>query len=337
MSSDVITAEDAIDITANGKTIRVEPGDTVLRAALRAGIGLSYECNSGSCGTCKLTPVNGRLENVNPDASGLSARDRQKGRVLACQAVPGEGGASVEGHIADEYAPRDLPRRLTGRLGGKVALSETLLHLTVSTPEPALFRCGQFSMVSIAPGGAERAFSMANVRNDEGHWEFVVRILPDGEVSSRVATLAIGDTIYLDGPYGTAVLDPQSPRDLVCIAAGSGLAPIVSVLRGAAVVNGEKSAWVIYRDRHAAENHLLGDLRSSFARFSYHTSWPEQSPRETFFTDFMNDEVVEDRANYDYYAAGPPELIKSIVSELIGSGVPVRQITFDLFWPAGRI
>src|SRR3954470_25076448 len=65
-----------------------EAGDTLLRAGLRAGLGLPYECNAGSCGTCKVELLEGSIDSLRPDAPGLADLDRAKNRVLACQARP---------------------------------------------------------------------------------------------------------------------------------------------------------------------------------------------------------------------------------------------------------
>ncbi|HYU80720.1 MAG TPA: 2Fe-2S iron-sulfur cluster binding domain-containing protein, partial [Vicinamibacterales bacterium] len=62
--------------------------DTITRAGLRAGIPMPYECNTGSCGTCKMELVSGEIDSMRPDAPGLADRDRAKRRILGCQARP---------------------------------------------------------------------------------------------------------------------------------------------------------------------------------------------------------------------------------------------------------
>ena len=69
----------------DGSTFEQQEGDTLLRAALRAGVGLSYECNSGGCGGCKFELLEGEVETLWADAPGLNERDRRRGRHLACQ------------------------------------------------------------------------------------------------------------------------------------------------------------------------------------------------------------------------------------------------------------
>ena len=55
-------------------------GDTLLRAGLRAGLAMPYECGVGACGCCRCEVVEGEVANLWPEAPGLSDRDRRKGR-----------------------------------------------------------------------------------------------------------------------------------------------------------------------------------------------------------------------------------------------------------------
>ena len=78
----------SIVIEGKDKSFTCEAGDSMLRAGLRAGLGMPYECNTGGCGTCKFQLLEGETEDLWPDAPGVTARDREKGRKLACQNRP---------------------------------------------------------------------------------------------------------------------------------------------------------------------------------------------------------------------------------------------------------
>src|ERR671919_2899668 len=106
-------------------TIRISEGpeyrcgaeDTLLRAALRAGLGLPYECNTGAWGTCKVELVSGQVASLRPDAPGLNERDRSRGRVLACQSRPATDCA-IKVRLREHYVPAHRPARFTARLDG---------------------------------------------------------------------------------------------------------------------------------------------------------------------------------------------------------------------------
>jgi len=82
---------------ADGSEYRCAPDDTLLRAGLRSGLGFPYECNAGSCGTCKVELVAGTVESAWPAAPGLGERDRNSRRGVArlhrdqILARPGQG------------------------------------------------------------------------------------------------------------------------------------------------------------------------------------------------------------------------------------------------------
>ena len=79
----------SVCLESGGRGFNCAPGQTVLAAALAAGVDLPYECASGSCGSCRARLVEGTVASRWVDAPGLSERDRRKGdRILCCQSVP---------------------------------------------------------------------------------------------------------------------------------------------------------------------------------------------------------------------------------------------------------
>ena len=77
-------------ITLAGSTTSYEcnANDTLLRAGLRQGLGLAYECNVGACGSCKFDLLEGEVQDLFPAASGLRPKERERGKRLACQCIP---------------------------------------------------------------------------------------------------------------------------------------------------------------------------------------------------------------------------------------------------------
>ena len=211
----------------DGSTFEQQEGDTLLRAALRAGVGLSYECNSGGCGGCKFELLEGEVETLWADAPGLNERDRRRGRHLACQ-CRAKGPATIKASTAKEYVPKVLPQRQKARLVGISDITHDLREFRFRSSGGAGFLPGQFAMLDLAGLDASRAYSLSNTANDDGEWHFQVRRVPHGKGTHVLFDkLACGDEIGLDGPYGVAWLRTESPRDIVCVAGGSGLAPMV--------------------------------------------------------------------------------------------------------------
>ena len=77
-----------VTIEPLGTTIEVEDGQTMLDAALRAGIYLPHACCHGLCGTCKVQVVDGEFEHGAASPFALMDVEREEGRCLACCATP---------------------------------------------------------------------------------------------------------------------------------------------------------------------------------------------------------------------------------------------------------
>ena len=99
--------------------------DTILRAALRAGLGFPYECNSGGCGSCKFELLDGEVENLWPQAPGLSERDLRKGKLLACQCVA-MSDLRIKVRTAPECVPVIAPKRQRATFTGSYAITHDI-------------------------------------------------------------------------------------------------------------------------------------------------------------------------------------------------------------------
>ena len=149
----------------DGASFAQAEGDTVLRAALRAGVGLAHECNSGGCGACKFELVEGELDTLWPDAPGLSERDRRRGRHLACQ-CRALGPVRIKAQGGPEYVPRIRPARQTARLAGITDLTHDIREFRFVTDGPAAFLPGQYAMLDLPGVGTSRAYSLSNTAGD---------------------------------------------------------------------------------------------------------------------------------------------------------------------------
>ncbi|MDR2279429.1 MAG: 2Fe-2S iron-sulfur cluster binding domain-containing protein, partial [Gordonia sp. (in: high G+C Gram-positive bacteria)] len=232
--------------TDDGRMFVCRDDDTLLRAALRAGVAATYECNSGGCGTCKFTLTVGEVHQLDPDAGGLSPRDKRKGKRLACQSIPlTDCKVSLQSGEA-WFEKQSTPGLRVGTVAEVRHLTHDLREVTLTASGPADFLPGQFAMLSVAgapihhgsregaPRTLERAYSMSNLPNHEGRWQFQIKRVPGGAVSPLVVDdLKVGDEVVIDGPYGHAYLK-DTGRDILVVAGGSGLAPMVSVVRGLA-------------------------------------------------------------------------------------------------------
>ncbi len=329
----------------NGPQFGCEADDTLLRAGLRAGLGFPYECNSGSCGTCKVELVEGQVTSLRPDAPGLGERDRAKNRVLACQALPGTD-CVIKVRLREENVPRHKPARFAATLAGFRDLTHDMREFTFSARHAPGFLPGQYALFYLPGLEAPRTYSMSNIDDGGGTWQFIVRRVPGGTGTVTLFDkLPVGSQVTLDGPYGLAYLRPDSPRDIVLIGGGSGLAPVLSLARGAVAeprLDGRR-IHVFYGARTARDLCGSAELealpgygtRITFTPvLSHHgaDSVETWSGATGFVHEIARDFIGERWPEFEYYFAGPPPMAKAVQEMLIAKRVPYPQVHFDSFY-----
>lgn len=340
--------------TDDGRSFDCHGGDTLLRAALRAGVAATYECNSGGCGTCKYTLSSGEVIQLDPDAPGLSARDKRKGKMLGCQSIPlSDCEISL---VAGEswYAEQTPPRVQDSEVTEVRHLTHDLREVTLTADGPANFLAGQFAMLGVPGAPAhqgssqlarplERAYSMSNLPNSEGVWQFQIKRVPNGAISPLVVDqLAVGDRVIIDGPYGHAHLK-DSPRDVLLVAGGSGLAPMVSVARGLAerADASERRLSFFYGGRRPIDmcaGQFVNELSSKLSSVELIEAIsgdedPTWDGLRGYVHELISPESVANLLDREIYVAGPPPMTDAVVRRLaLDLGISTDRIHYDRFF-----
>jgi toluene monooxygenase electron transfer component len=315
--------------------------DTLLRAGLRQGLGIAYECNVGACGSCKFDLVDGEVEDLFPEATGLRQRERERGKRLACQCVP-RGDCTIKIRTGDEYVPATRPQKRRARLTSKVTLTSDMSLFEFVTDGAAEFLPGQYALVCLPGKGQLRAYSLSNLPNAGGCWQFGIRRVPGGKVSNALFdAVRSGEEVVLDGPYGIAYLREKSKRPIACIGGGSGLAPLLSIVRGAAVSGTAAKPVLLYGGRGPGDiPDVAGILANEDVPVEFHpvVSMPDMADGSWngdigFVHEFITRKLTQELDVYEYYLAGPPPMIEAAVRLLMIEGkVPATQIHFDRFF-----
>jgi len=217
-----------IKIDGGDTAFNCDSDDTLLRAALRAGQQVSYECNSGGCGCCKVRVLEGELENLFPDAPALTERDLRKGFVLACQNKCASNELVIKTRV-ETWDPKLVkPVRFRATLAQKIEIASDLIEFVFSIDQDVDYLAGQFFMLDI-PGIGERAYSNSSIATGSREISFVIKRMPVGKGSNYLFSEGqIGDEFGCDGPYGHSYFRDDVERDVVLVAGGSGLSPMLS-------------------------------------------------------------------------------------------------------------
>ena len=336
----------AHDIALDGTDVSFacEPGDSILRAGLRAGVALAYECNVGSCGTCKVDLIEGEVTSLWPAAPGLTDRDVARGRVLACQSVPASS-CTVKTRLREEYRPRIMPRRCEATLVATVDLTHDLREFRFHSALPAQFLAGQYALLGLPGVPGQRAYSMSNVANADGEWHFQIKRSPSGAATGALFDATpIGTTLVLDAPYGNAYLRTDVRRDVVCIAGGSGLSPNVSIARAfvdePALAHHKLHFFYGGRaPRDVCGEGLLRDLPGFGERLFYYPAVSGIEERDKawnghigFVHDLVDLTLGDRLPEHELCFAGPPAMAKAVQIMLLKRKVPLAQQHFDRFF-----
>lgn len=268
--------------------------------------------------------------------------------MLACQSRPRSSGA-IKAPLDDRYRPPVRPEIRTAQLGKVERLTPDMSEFTFRTQAAARFIPGQYVLLSVS--GEEvrgaRAYSMANLPNDEGEWRLVIKHKPGGACTDYLfSRLRAGNAVELAGPYGLAYLRDGVGRDLVGIAGGSGLSPILSVVRKALgeAPGSNRQVHLFFGGRRPADivdPNSFADIRErADGRLHFYPaiSEPAEASADPWDGDrgFIH-EIVAQRAPHsvrqcEIFVAGPPPMIRETLSMLSSLGVPREQVHFDNFF-----
>jgi toluene monooxygenase electron transfer component len=332
-----------IEIPAAKTSFECPEDDTILRAGLRAGLGMAYECNVGSCGNCRFELIEGQVESIYPEAPGLQERDKQRNRHLGCQTRP-LGDIKIKVPMRDDYKARIKPARTNGELVAIEDITHDIREFRFRLDAPNPFLPGQYGLIGIPDVHGARAYSMCNVTAGGEEWHFQIKRVPNGKGTTALFENGMkGERVALDGPYGNAYLREDAPRDILCIAGGSGLSPMISIARAvsASKALAGRNLHFVYgcrNTRDLAGEAILRELPGFGTTMFYHAALSHATPDEnwTGWTGFAHEaarEVVESRLpEHEIYFAGPPAMTEAVMRLAIADKVPLTQLHYDRFY-----
>lgn len=331
-----------ITISGSDASFPCAEGDTVLRAALRAGLGFPYECNVGSCGNCRFELVEGSVSHQRADPPAWGERDLKRNRYLGCQAQPA-GDCLIKIRFSNHYVGTHPPVRGKARLEEVRDVNHDIREFRLRRDRPVGFLPGQYALLTLSGVEGGRAYSMSNTGEDGGEeWHFQIRRVPGGAATTHLFDeLRVGGELEIDGPYGMAYLREDAPRDLLCLAGGSGLSPMVSIARGAAHSEKlrDRQIHFVYGGRTARDicgEEILRTLPGFGERIHFHPAVSEEGGEWTGRTGFVHDvarDLFGDRLlEHEVYFAGPPAMSQAVQKLMVEAKVPPAQVHFDQFY-----
>ena len=329
-----------VKIQPSGADFFVEGNDTLLEAALRAGIPLAYGCSDGSCGTCKARVLSGEIKQVRPYTYRMPSAQRAQGYALMCSCTA-VSDLVLEADLAQ--SPHALPEQY---LSGEVRAIDQptaevrVLHIRTPPAERLRFLAGQHAVLTLG-GSLAMELPIASCPCEDRHLEFHVRRLHGQHFSDYVfERLQPGDSVSIRGPRGDFVLNAESQRPIVFIAFCTGFASVKSLMEHAMALDqtepihllwiaakesglylpGLARAWADALDDFHYEPILVGgDLDATASR-------QENRVAKTIGPKLL---AIPALARADIYIAGPHLAVDAIKKILLDLTVPEEHVFTD--------
>ncbi len=306
-----------VKIRGTDKIVEVGDDETILDAALSAGIDYPFGCQSGNCGACKSRLLAGEVEMSDYSEYALTDDERAQGQILACSSVP-VTDCDVAWLDLEETVQHAMQALDCTVVGVERATHDiVILRLQAPGAGTLAFSAGQYASLKF-DSQPPRDFSMASEPYGDV-LEFHIRAIADGQVSQFAqSNVQVGDTVALSGPMGLAFLRELHTGPIVAVAGGSGLAPIKSIVETALAKGMAQPVTLYFGARAERDLYLVAHfeaLAAKHANFSFVPVLSEEAASTTRRTGMLADAIAEDMATMDgckIYAAGPPPMVDAV-------------------------
>lgn len=323
-------------------TVEVQPGQTLLDAALRAGVYIPHACLHGLCGTCKVQVLEGEVDLGEASPFALMDFEREEGKCLACVASA-QCDLVIEADIDEEPDAEIHPMQdFVGTVSKVVDLTPTAKGVFIGLEGDGIdFQAGQYINLHV-PGVAQpRAFSLANPPSEKRMIELNIRHVPGGQATEFIhKQLRVGDQLKLSGPYGRFFVRRSAPEKLLFLAGGTGLSSPKSMILDLLEKGESKTITLAYGARNRAELYddaLFRRLAERHANFTYipALSTPKASDSWSGEVGFVHDVAKRyfdgDFRQHKAYMCGPPVMIDACITTLIRGRLFERDMYMEKF------
>lgn len=325
-----------VSLTNSGTAFSVAPGQSILEAALAAGLNLPHSCKGGSCGSCRARLIDGLIDYPHGRPLGLSDAESADGEILLCQARA-RTDLLVEARAtrtAGDAAVKRLPCRI--ERVEQAAHDVVKLFLRLPAAEDFSFEPGQYLDVML-PGGRRRSFSIASPPHDARPLELHVRRVEGGEFTEKTFGDSVRNTLLtVEGPLGQFVYR-SSQAPMLLIGGGTGLAPLNSMIRHVLenrLPRELRLYWGVRGARDLYADAALRELAHRAGTLRYVPVLSEPEPGWNGRTGLVHEAALNDSADLaacDVYAAGPPAMVAAVRRGIAARGLPETRLYFDSF------
>ncbi len=340
-------------LVPSGRQFPVDDGETILQAALRAGVVLPYGCKDGACGSCKSQLVDGEVDYGTYQRKALSDAEREQGGVLICCATAKTDVVVKARVVAAEgmIAVRKMPCRVQSI--ARAAPDVAIVKLQLPANEKFDYLAGQYIDI-LLKDGKRRSYSMASAPHQDNVVELHIRHTPGGAFTDAIFgtgtpsanAVKEKDILRFEGPQGTFFLREDSAKPMILLASGTGFAPIKAVIEYAASKNTQRPMvlyWGGRRPHDLYQTDLAHQWEKTLANFRFVPVVSDAMPEDHWSgrTGFVHRAVMEDfpdLSGHQVYACGAPIVVQSAKQDFVATcGLPEEEFFADAFTTAADL
>ena len=334
-----------ITVQPSGRSFEADPGETLLAAGIRQGIGLPYGCKDGACGSCKCRKLSGTVTLGPHQTKALSPEEEAQGYVLTCCGTATSDVVLESRQVT--HAGAFPIKKMPARVAQLEQLSPDVMRVKLQLPanDVIQYHAGQY-VEFILRDGARRSYSMANAPHTliEGGAPIVdlhIRHMPGGKFTDHVfSAMKEKEILRIEGPYGSFHLRDDSPKPIVLLASGTGFAPIKAIIEHMQFMGITRDTVLYWGGRRPQDLYLDGWVKAQLADMPHLKYVPVVSdalPEDQWQgrTGFVHRAVLEDLpdlSGHQVYACGAPVVVDSARKDYVEkAGLPEEEFYADAF------
>lgn len=316
--------------------LQTEIGKNLLDVLRAHSVPISYSCMSGRCGTCRCKVTEGSVLGGVPETG--RPHSAKAGEVLACQATL-TGDCTIEVPDVDEVVTHPA-KIIKGTVTSIEQATHDIRRIKVKLAKPLEFSPGQYATLQFTPDHI-RPYSMAGLPGDE-EMEFHIRKVHGGRVTEYIfGELKVGSNIRISGPLGTAYLRRKHTGPMLCVGGGTGLAPVLSIVRGA-LAEGMTNPIHLYfgvrsqEDLYDAER--LQAMADQHPQLKVHVVVATGPVDGAWRSGLVTDAIESDFKSLDgwrAYLCGAPAMVDALSLIVAKLGIASEHVHADAFYPGG--
>ncbi|MBW0103625.1 1,6-dihydroxycyclohexa-2,4-diene-1-carboxylate dehydrogenase [Pseudonocardia sp. KRD-291] len=320
--------------------VNCKEGQSIADASYRSRINIPVDCSDGACGTCKAFCESGDYDGGSYIEDALSDDESEQGYLLACQAKPRSDMVVQIATTSAVAKTSAATHKGTVTALEKLSSSTVALTIEIQDRDKLAYLPGQYVNIAVPGTDETRSYSFSSGPDDET-LTFLVKITPGGVMSEYLDSRAkVGDDIELTGPHGSFFLR-ESDAPLLLLAGGTGLAPILSILRTLDAAGSKRPMHLLYgatTDDDVVELDTVRALADSIEGLTWDYCVADENTscaNQGYVTALIEPEHLHG-GDAAVYLCGPPPMVEAVRGFFSEQGYEPSGFYFEKFALAAK-